>query len=277
MGDNSFLLVEKDPPIGWLILNRPDKLNAINAAMWQAIPQRLAELEAEPDIRVIVLRGSGERAFCVGADVSDFDAQLQNPGGGQSGGQSGDRSGDSSGDRGKSTPEAFEAFAQCGKPTLAMIHGVCMGGGCALAMNIDIRLASEDAQFAITPARLGLGYPLSEVERAVEEIGPANARYLLLTAARMKAAKALELGLVQEVHPSSELEAATVALAHTIAENAPKTMRAIKESIRQSVLDLSVRQPEKAAALIRECFASEDFREGVRAFMEKRKPRFQDR
>lgn len=264
MGDNSFLLVEKDPPIGWLILNRPAKLNAINAAMWQAIPERLAELEADPAVRVIVVRGAGERAFCVGADVSDFDAQMQNPGSGGGGG-------------GEAARDVFQAFAECGKPTLAMIHGVCMGGGCAIALNIDIRLASEDAQFAITPARLGLGYPLAEVERAVEEIGPANTRYLLLTAARMKASKALELGLVQEVHPTSELEEATVALANVISENAPKTMRAIKESVRQSVLDLSVRQPEKADALIRDCFTSEDFREGVRAFMEKRKPRFEDR
>lgn len=275
MGDNSFLLVEKDPPIGWLIFNRPAKLNAINAAMWQAIPERLAELDADPAVRVIVVRGAGERAFCVGADVSDFDAQMQNPGGGGQAGGRGARGGGGGG--GEAARDVFQAFAECGKPTLAMIHGVCMGGGCAIALNIDIRLASEDAQFAITPARLGLGYPLSEVERAVEEIGPANTRYLLLTAARMKASKALELGLVQEVHPTSELEEATVALANVISENAPKTMRAIKESVRQSVLDLSVREPEKADALIRDCFTSEDFREGVRAFMEKRKPRFEDR
>lgn len=253
------VLIEKEPPLGWLIFNRPDKLNAFNAAMAQAIPEGLKELEDDPAIRVVIVRGAGEKAFSAGADISDFDP----------GGPAGEGDG--------SLWAAFRRFAECHKPTVAMIHGVCMGGGCAAALNIDIRLASEDARFAITPARLGLGYAFEGVERAVEELGPANARYLLITANRLNAEQALAMGLVQEVHPAAEIEAATRKLATQIAENAPRTIRAIRESVRQSVLDPAGRRSEVVEQLIRDCFESEDFKEGVRAFAEKRKPRFEDR
>ncbi len=162
---NSVLLVEKEPPLGWLIFNRPEKLNAFNAAMWGAIPGALADLEADPEIRVVVVRGAGDRAFSAGADISEFDS-VPNTGDGD----------------GVSIFGAFDALAACAKPTVAMIHGVCMGGGCAAALSIDIRLASETAEFAITPARLGLGYSFEGIERAVQELGPANARYLFITA-----------------------------------------------------------------------------------------------
>jgi len=263
--DDSVLLVEKEPPIGWLIFNRPEKLNALSMAMWGAIPKGLAEFEADPEIRVIVVRGAGERAFSAGADIGEFKSE--------------DRATEKEGpeeNRG-SIFHAFEALARCTKPTIAMIHGVCMGGGCAAALSIDLRVASEDAEFAITPARLGLGYSFEGIERAVQELGPANARYLFITAGKVNAQKALEMGLVQEVYGRDELESATRALAMRIAANAPKTIRAVRESIRQSVLTPGDRQLEIVNGLIRECFESEDFKEGVQAFAEKRKPRFEDR
>ena len=128
---DSVLLVEKEPPLGWLIFNRPEKLNAFNAAMWGAISGALSQLEADPEVRVIVVRGAGDRAFSAGADISEFDSAP--------------KTGD---DDGESIFGAFDALAACTKPTVAMIHGVCMGGGCAAALSIDIRLASETAEFA---------------------------------------------------------------------------------------------------------------------------------
>ena len=256
---DSVLVIEKEPPLGWLIFNRPQKLNALNAEMWRAIPGALSQLEADPEVRVIVVRGAGDRAFSAGADISEF--------------ESAPNAGD---DDGESIFGAFDALAACTKPTVAMIHGVCMGGGCAAALCIDIRLASETAEFAITPARLGLGYSFKGIERAVQELGPANARYLFITAGKIGAKKAREMGLVQEVHPRLELEKATRDLALRIADNAPKTIRAVKESVRQSVLPPADRRQEVVEDLIRECFESEDFQEGLRAFSEKRKPRFKD-
>ncbi len=256
---DSVLLIEKEPPLGWLIFNQPKKLNAINTAMWRAIPEAISQLEADPEVRVIVVRGSGDRAFSAGADISEFKNRPAKKD-----------------DEGQSIFGAFDALAACTKPTLAMIHGVCMGGGCAAALCIDIRLASESAQFAITPARLGLGYSFDGIERAVQEMGPANTRYLFITAGKVGAHKAQEMGLVQEVHPKHELESATRELALRIADNAPMTIRAVKESIRQSVLPPADRQREVVEGLIRDCFASEDYQEGIRAFAEKRKPNFQD-
>ena len=255
------LLVEREPPIGWLIFNRPEKLNAINTAMWGAIPGALSDLESDSEIRVIAVRGAGDRAFSAGADIDEFEAAPQ---------------AEPSGEERASIFDAFDALARCAKPTLAMIHGVCMGGGCAAALSIDIRLASEDAEFAITPARLGLGYSFAGIERAVQEIGPANTRYLFITAAKINAQHALAMGLVQEVHPRLQLESAARALALRIADNAPKTLRAVKESVRQSVLPPAERQRELVEELIRACFTSEDYQEGIRAFSEKRKPRFKD-
>lgn len=259
------VLVEKEPPIGWLIINRPEKLNAFNSAMWTAIPEGVAELEADPAVRVVVVRGAGERAFSAGADISEFK------------GDSADRKVSENPASGGPLFQALDSLTRCAKPTVAMIHGVCMGGGCAAVLNIDIRLASEEARFAITPARLGLGYSFVGIERAVQELGPANARYLFITAQVVDAAKALEMGLVQEVHPREKLEEATRALALTIAQNAPKTIRAVRESVRQSVLPPADRQRDVVDRLIRDCFASEDFKEGLRAFAEKRRPKFEDR
>jgi len=258
----SVLLIEKEPPIAWLIFNRPDKHNALSGELWQGIPAALADIENDPDIRVLVVRGAGDKAFSAGADIDEFkteDATEAPPA------------------KRRTLFEILDDVARCSKPTLAMIHGICMGGGCAAALSVDIRLASEDAVFAITPARLGLGYAFAGIERAVQELGPANARYLFLTAGRVKAEQALHMGIVQEVHPAVELEAATRDLALRIAGNAPKTLRALKESIHQSILPPADRRLDVVEALIQACFDSEDYQEGVRAFREKRTPEFRDR
>lgn len=255
--------INTDPPLGWLIFNRPEKHNAFNAAMWEAIPRMLGALEDDPEVRVIIVRGAGERAFSAGADISEFKDELD--------------AGDSPQENADTREPAFTRLARCEKPTIAMIHGICMGGGCALALNIDLRIASSDARFAITPARIGLGYPYSGIERAVRELGAPWTRYLFLTAGPVDAAKALEMGLVHEVHPPDELEEATKALALRIADNAPLTLRAIKESVKQSLLDEAKRDVARADSLVKDCFESDDYREGLRAFAEKRKPQFKGR
>ena len=257
------ILIQKVPPLAWLIINRPEKMNAFTASMWRELPERLAQLEDDDDIRVIVVRGAGEKAFSAGADLSEFKEQS-------------DGRGDTAVTGGQ-TNTAWDAFATCSKPTVAMIQGYCMGGGLGLAVYRDIRLASTESLFALTPARVGLGYPFSGVERAVHELGAPNARYLLMTASRIRADAALEMGILHSIHEHSALLEATETLCQQIAENAPKTLRAIKESIRQSVLTPDQRDPDAAHALIRECFQSEDYKEGLQAFAERRKPVFNDR
>lgn len=263
MRDAEPVLVEKDYPLGWLIFNRPEKMNAFNVEMWEAIPPAVKALEDDPEVRAIVIRGADERAFAAGADISEFDRYRKDP---------------------KTAVRydeinfgAFDAFAHCSKPTIAAICGFCIGGGLGVALNIDIRLAAEDATFAITPAKLGLGYPFAGVERVVQELGPAGARYLFLTGKQFSAQKALELGVVQEVFPKGEVVEAAAKLGRLIAGNAPIALRALKESIRQSVLARADRNMEHVEGLIRACFESEDYQEGVRSFMEKRRPVFQDR
>ena len=259
MGDID-IKVEKSPPIGWLVFDRPEKMNAMHAGMWGALPDKIRELEEDPAVRVIVFRGAGEQAFSAGADIAEFHEHGTS----------------STADALAGIREdAFRAIAECRKPTVGMIHGFCMGGGCAIALNLDIRIASEDAVFAITPARLGLGYPHSGIQRAVAELGPAATRYLFLTANKVNAHQAERMGLVQEVHPANELEGATETLALRIAGNAPKTIRAVRASVHH-ILSPGDGDTGAVETLIAECAGSEDFQEGLRAFVEKRPPEFRD-
>lgn len=257
------LASEVAPPLGWLILNRPEKLNALNLATWEALPKALRELEEDERVRVILIRGADERAFAAGADISEFEENRKDP--------------ETARYYAETNEKAFASLRECRKPTIAVVRGYCVGGGCAIALNIDIRIAASDAKFAITPARLGLGYAFSGIERAVQELGPASARYLFLTASHLSASKALELGLVQEVHEPDNLEAAAERLGRTLAANAPKTLRAIKKSVLEAVRAPGKRDTEAVERLIADCFESEDYREGLRAFAGKRKPEFRDR
>jgi enoyl-CoA hydratase len=249
-----------DGGVAWLVLRNPARLNAVRLEMWQALPGAVAGLGADPTVRVLVMRGDGEEAFASGADISEFRSHRQDAAAAAA--------------YEETTARAFEALLACEKPLVAMIHGVCIGGGLALAACADLRVAAADAHFALPAARLGLGYHYAGVERLVQVVGPSAAAEIFFTARRYTADEALRLGLVNQVVASADLEAFTTRYAGEIAANAPLTLRAAKRAIAETQRDPAGRDLATVTGLIADCFASTDYAEGVRAFLEKRPPRF---
>jgi len=246
--------------VATLVLRNPGKLNAVRLEMWQAIKPLLNELEADPAVRVVVLRGDGEEAFASGADISEFGTHRK------------DAASASAYER--TTAEAFEALISFAKPLVAMIHGICIGGGLAIAASTDLRIAADDARFAVPAARLGLGYHVKGIERVVRLLGPSTASEIFFTARRYSAAEALRIGLVNQVVPKADLERYTADYVAAIAANAPLTLRAAKRAIAAVQTDAAERDLAAVNRLIAACFESEDYAEGVRAFLEKRAPKF---
>jgi enoyl-CoA hydratase len=254
------MIGKKDGSIGWLIFNNPTQHNALSHEMRLATLDILDEFERDDDIRVIVLRGAGEKSFISGADISQFDGYAT----------------DADRQREMSTVSArlAERYEHLRKPTIAMIQGFCLGAGVGTALSIDLRIASEKAQFGIPAARLGVAYPLRSVRRLIEIIGSGNATEMLYTAKRYSAAEALNIGLVNKVVPHEELESAVRELAATIADNAPLTIYASKVAIREAMKSDADRNNGLLDSVIAACFSSEDHAEGRKAFAEKRKPVF---
>lgn len=246
--------------VAWMILRNPGRLNAVRFEMWEAIPGLVAELAADRDVRVVVLRGAGADAFAAGADISEFATHRKDPA--------------SAAEYEQTNGRAFAALLGLEKPLVAMLQGVCIGGGLAIAACADLRVAADDVRMALPPARLGLGYAYAGVERLVSLVGPAAASELFFTARTYAADEALRIGLVNQVVPKADLETFTYAYAAGIAANAPLTIRAAKRAIAETQRDPAARDLEAVRRLIAECFASADYGEGVRAFLEKRKPRF---
>jgi len=252
--------IEKEGHLGWIVFDHPERRNAITAEMWQLIPSAVAELDADPDIRVVVLRGAGEVAFVSGADISEFQQH---------------RSGPEAEDYDRHNLQAFAALSALSKPSIAMIHGFCVGGGFAIALNADLRYAAEDAVFAIPAARLGLGYSPSGIEMLVHVVGVAAAKEVFFTARRLSAPDALRLRLVHEVLPRLELEDHVRERATQIANNAPLTLRSAKLVMRELTHPHAERDTAAMARSVHACYGSADYAEGVRAFLEKRAPEFQ--
>jgi enoyl-CoA hydratase/carnithine racemase len=264
MSDAPSLLMEKDGPIGWLIFNRPDKRNAVGIETWQLMPEYAKDLAADDAIRVVILRGAGDKAFVAGADISQFKDRRRNM--------------DDEAEYRRIGARGREALAALPKPLLAMIHGYCVGGGVAIAIGCDMRIASDDARFGIPAARLGLGYHYSGMEQLMALIGPSYTKEIFFTARTdWSAQDALRMGLVNQVVPKADLEAFTREYALTIARNAPLTLRSAKATVNELLRPSEKRDLAMLERLIADCFNSEDYQEGVRAFSEKRRPQFQGR
>lgn len=252
----------RDARIGWLIFDQPERRNAISVEMWRQIPAAIEELEKDDGVRVVVLRGAGDAAFVAGADISEFGEQ---------------RSGDATADYDADSARAFGALASCRKPLLAMIRGFCFGGGVAIALSADMRYASDDAVFAIPAARLGLGYHMGGLEALSNLVGPSRAKEIFFTARRFDGAEAHSMGLVNAVLPADALEAHVRETAVRIAGNAPLTIASVKRIVHELAREPAQRDVEAVNESIRSCFESDDYREGIRAFLEKRTPRFRGR
>ena len=242
-----------------ITIDNPARMNALTAAMWGALPSLIARAEADPAVRVILLRGAGTRAFSAGADISEFDTA---------------RAGQAVHTYDKLNHAAFDCLTTCRKPTIAMIHGFCLGGGLGLALACDLRLADHAAQFAIPAAKLGIGYNPRWIGPILRTVSPATAKLILFTGRRFNASEALQMGLVTRLTESDELASVAHALATEIALNAPLSVAAAKAMIdelsqRPGSADLAKLDQHVAA-----CFDSQDYAEGRRAFLEKRKPTF---
>ncbi len=257
------ILLTVDDRIGIVTFNNPDKRNAMSLEMWEGLGQALVALRDDPDIRVVVLTGAGDRAFVSGADISQFEQSRHNA-------------------------EASEAYARKStaqralladypKPTIACIRGFCLGGGLQIAMLTDMRFASEDSQFGIPAAKLGIAYGYDGLRNLVSLVGPSQARLLLYTGMRIDAREALRIGLVDRMIGTDDLLPATLDIARTIAGNAPLAVQAAKITIAEVLKDESRRDMAAIRRIGDACMDSDDFREGRRAFMDKRKPAFKGR
>jgi enoyl-CoA hydratase len=257
------ILTRHEAPLGWLIVNRPQRKNALNYEAWLGIVAAMEELNADPDVRVIIMRGITADSFISGADISEFPSHRANA-------EQARAYRDAPGN-------ATDALVHSPKPVVAMIAGICIGGGLQVALSCDMRIAARGTRFGIPAARLGLAYPLEGVLSLSQIAGPANARDILISARIFDAEEAFAMGLINRLVEPAELEAVVRDYATRMAANAPLTMAAAKATIREGLKDGVERDLKKLSAMVAQCFDSEDYREGVKAFLEKRRPNFRGR
>lgn len=256
------ILARVDGHVGWLTINQPEKRNAIALDMWQGLADASAAFEADPEVRVVVIHGAGGQAFASGADISEFETQRADAA--------------QKARYGEVASRGQQGLARFSKPLIAMVQGVCIGGGLGVALHADLRFATPGSRFGIPAARMGLGYEYAGLATLARLVGPSAAKDLLFSARFITADEALRLGLVNRVVDDADLLAEVSAYAQRVAGNAPLTVAAAKAAVRLFER-YSDDAAEEVATMVNRCFDSEDYREGRRAFMEKRSPVFKGR
>jgi enoyl-CoA hydratase/carnithine racemase len=254
------MLAEVDDGVGLITFNQPEKRNAMSVHMWEGMAQILDAFAADDGVRVVVLTGAGAKAFVSGADISQFDKERSNA--------------DAQVEYDRLTSAGREKLATFPKPVIARIRGFCLGGGLGIAMQADIRIAAIDSEFGIPAAKLGIAYGYDMVRKLVSLVGPAHARTLLYTGTRIGALEAKRIGLVNDVVSDEELSDTVVDIARTIADNAPLSIRAAKLAVNEAAKMDRERDLDAVNAAVAACFDSADYKEGRKAFMEKRTPKF---
>src|SRR3981081_423945 len=257
------MIAKKDGPIGWMQFNNPARHNAVSVDMWKAVPEIMTEFENDDQIRVVVLSGAGGKAFVSGADISEFSEKRSTR--------------ENTLEYNRIAGLANAAIIDFPKPTIAMIQGYCVGGALGVALCCDLRLAAENASFAVPAAKLGLGYAFDGIKRLVDVVGPSFAKEIFYTARQFDSTEALQMGLVNRVVPTSNIESYVRDYAATIGGNAPLTVNSVKLCVNEATRDPDKRNLAVAQLAVDACFASADYVEGRTAFIEKRKPAFSGR
>jgi enoyl-CoA hydratase len=254
------MIAKIDGGTGWMIFNNPQHRNAVSLDMWEAVKAILDCFESDPRVRVIVLRGAGEKSFVSGADISEFENQRSSP--------------EQIAKYNRIAGVALEKLNNIKKTTIAMIHGWCIGGGMAIALACDLRIASDKARFGIPAARLGIGYGWAGVKMLKDLVGPAYAKEILFTARHFTASEAQGMGLINRTLPEADIDQYVRSYCDMISQNAPLTIAAAKGIIAELSKTTKDMDRSRCDELVDRCSASEDYIEGRRAFLEKRKPLF---
>jgi enoyl-CoA hydratase len=259
MSNSNEVYLEKEGAIATLFFNRPEKRNALTYGMWKSIPALLKDVEEDRNIKVLIIRGVDETAFAAGADISEFKTLRYSAEGADT--------------YNKATLEAEEILGKLTKPTIAMIQGYCVGGGCELAVACDFRFSDTTGKYGITPAKLGLIYNLPGTKNLVDLVGPAKAKDILFSGRILDSEEADRIGLIDRLYSPDEVVEKTYEYAELLTRNAQMSIRGAKRVI-HDVCSGVTEEHDEIAQLVLSSFESEDYKEGVQAFLEKRKPNF---